>query len=68
MCTSPTFEGVIALLNPEESWVAKWQRTSKFMPGLYATRVQGRLPDEIVDSLERRGVQYTPRDGSKQSE
>lgn len=25
-------------------------------------RVAGRLPDDIVDALDRRGIQYRPRD------
>lgn len=36
----------------------------KFLPGLYATAVYGRLPDEIVDTLESSGVTYRPRDGA----
>lgn len=27
-CTSINFDGMIAMVNPEESWVAKWQRIS----------------------------------------
>lgn len=27
--TSNNFDGVIALMNPEDSWVAKWQRIGK---------------------------------------
>ncbi|TRY57202.1 hypothetical protein DNTS_003282 [Danionella cerebrum] len=25
-CTSSSFDGVIAMMSPEDSWVAKWQR------------------------------------------
>lgn len=28
-CTSSNFDGMIALMSPEDSWVAKWQRISK---------------------------------------
>jgi transcription elongation factor SPT4 len=27
-CTSPNFEGLLAIAQPQSSWVAKWQRTS----------------------------------------
>ncbi|XP_062341320.1 transcription elongation factor SPT4 isoform X2 [Osmerus eperlanus] len=27
-CTSSSFDGVIAMMSPEDSWVAKWQRIS----------------------------------------
>ncbi|KIO26158.1 hypothetical protein M407DRAFT_61367, partial [Tulasnella calospora MUT 4182] len=26
-CTSAQFDGLIGMMNPEESWIAKWQRT-----------------------------------------
>lgn len=29
-CTTTNFEGLISLMKPESSWVAKWQRTSMF--------------------------------------
>ncbi|XP_068601106.1 transcription elongation factor SPT4 isoform X2 [Brachionichthys hirsutus] len=28
-CTSSSFDGVIAMMSPEDSWVAKWQRTGE---------------------------------------
>lgn len=28
-CTTTHFEGAIAVINPEDSWVARWQRTCK---------------------------------------
>ena len=40
-CTSQVFEGVITLANPERSWVAKWQRLDKYVPGNYAVKVVG---------------------------
>lgn len=29
-CTSNNFDGLIALTNPEDSWVAKWQKIGKY--------------------------------------
>ncbi|PWN53274.1 putative SPT4-transcription elongation protein [Violaceomyces palustris] len=46
-CTTANFDGVIAMLRPEDSWVAKWQRIEKRLPGLYAVKVVGRLPEGI---------------------
>ncbi|KTW25588.1 hypothetical protein T552_03449 [Pneumocystis carinii B80] len=63
-CTSPIYEGVLAVMQPTESWVAKWQRINRFVGGVYAIRVQGRLPEEIIEQLDRRNVQYRPRDGT----
>lgn len=29
-CTTSNFDGMISMLRPEESWVAKWQRIGKY--------------------------------------
>lgn len=63
-CTSQVFEGLIAIGNPSKSWVAKWQRLDKYVPGMYATKVSGQLPDDVRSNLEESRVTYIPRDGS----
>ena len=65
-CTSPNFDGMIGIMNPERSWVARWQRCDKFVKGIYAIKVNGRLPVEIEEDLQDKGIQYRPRDGSAQ--
>jgi len=40
-CTSAVFEGMIALADPNSSWVAKWQRLQGYKPGTYAVKVEG---------------------------
>ncbi|KAI5285323.1 transcription elongation factor spt4 [Ascosphaera aggregata] len=67
-CTSQVFEGVIALSDPSTSWVAKYQRLDGYVPGTYAVKVTGILPQEIIASLEDAGVRYIPRDGSTAEE
>lgn len=62
--TSPDHEGRVAMMNPPDSWVAKWQRGSNFVGGLYAARVVGKLPEDVIEDLEAQGIQYIPRDGS----
>ncbi|KAJ7229091.1 transcription elongation factor SPT4 [Mycena pura] len=61
-CTTTSFDGLIAVIDPEKSWVAKWQRTSKYVRGLYAIRVRGRVPEDVEHELENRGIRYRPRD------
>ena len=39
--TSAVFEGLIALADPNSSWVAKWQRLQGYAPGTYAVKVEG---------------------------
>lgn len=58
------FEGLITLGDPKASWVAKWQRLSNYVPGIYAVKVVGQLPREIIDGLEDSGIKYIPRDGT----
>uniref|UniRef100_A0A8C8G8V8 Spt4/RpoE2 zinc finger domain-containing protein n=1 Tax=Oncorhynchus tshawytscha TaxID=74940 RepID=A0A8C8G8V8_ONCTS len=55
-CTSSSFD------DPEDSWVAKWQRISNFKPGVYAVTVTGRLPPGIFTALQpTRGVERSSR-------
>ena len=62
-CTSQVFEGLITLADPSKSWVAKWQRLDGYVRGVYATKVAGQLPDEIVAAIEDEGrIRYIPYD------
>ena len=67
-CTSSNFNGVIALTDPKNSWVAKWQRLDLYAPGHYAVQVHGQLPEDVLSELTARGIKYIPRDGSKEDE
>jgi transcription elongation factor SPT4 len=40
-CTSQVFEGLITLMDPASSWVARWQRLDSYVPGIYAVKVTG---------------------------
>lgn len=66
-CTSSNFDGVVALMSPDDSWVAKWQRISRFVKGCYAISVTGRLPPGIQRDLKRKGIMYRARDTSQKS-
>ncbi|KAK3576682.1 hypothetical protein CHS0354_024291 [Potamilus streckersoni] len=63
-CTSSNFDGMVAMMSPEDSWVAKWQRIGRFAKGCYAISVTGRLPPGRVRDLKRKGIIYRPRDTS----
>ena len=63
-CTSQVFDGLITLGDPTSSWVAKWQRLTNYVPGVYAVKVVGQLPGEVLNVLEDNGIRYVPRDGS----
>lgn len=65
-CTSQVFEGLITLADPATSWVARWQRLSNYVPGVYATKVSGTLPDDVRAMVEEEtGTKYIPRDGTE---
>lgn len=63
-CTSSSFDGLIALMSPEDSWVAKWQGLTHNVKGCYAISVTGKLPPGIVNDLKLRRKVYRSRDTS----
>ncbi|KAL6154172.1 transcription elongation factor spt4 [Exserohilum turcicum] len=65
-CTSQVFEGLITVADTSKSWVARYQRLEGYQPGVYATQVEGILPDDIIGLIESAGINYVPRDGSEQ--
>lgn len=67
-CTSQVFEGVITLAEPQASWVARWLRLTDYQPGVYAVKVEGSLPEEIIDTLRANKYNWMPRDGSEMDE
>ncbi|CAD26470.1 TRANSCRIPTION INITIATION PROTEIN [Encephalitozoon cuniculi GB-M1] len=60
-CTSSKFKGVVALLQPSNSWVGKWQRIGEFRKGLYAMVVEGALSEDFIKDLEQHGRIYYER-------
>jgi len=64
-CTSSNFDGMIAVLSPEDSWVCKWQRIGRFVKGVYAISVSGKLPPGIAREMKSRGIPYRSRDVSR---
>jgi transcription elongation factor SPT4 len=65
-CTSQVFEGLITVADTSRSWVARYQRLEGYVPGVYATQVEGILPEDVIGAVESAGISYVPRDGSEQ--
>ncbi|EOB12213.1 Transcription elongation factor SPT4 [Nosema bombycis CQ1] len=61
---SNKFKGMIGLVDPEKSWVAKWQRINENKKGLYAMTVEGELSDEHIVEIEKAGKVYYDRSSS----
>lgn len=64
MCTTPFFEGTAALINPRESWAAKWLRVDSYLPGVYALLITGELDKGVEEELESRGFRWRCRPAS----
>jgi transcription elongation factor SPT4 len=57
-CTTPNYEGMIAVMNPEESWVSKWLDLDSFMPGCYCLKIFGELPEDVITYFKERKIKY----------
>jgi transcription elongation factor SPT4 len=62
-CTSADFDGMVAMMQPNSSWVARYQAIGNFVPGCYALRVRGELPSQYQFTLEDNGIRYRSLDG-----
>jgi transcription elongation factor SPT4 len=60
-CTTPFYEGQAAVMDPRESWAAKWIRVDNFLPGVYAILVTGQFEREVEEDLENRGIRWRCR-------
>ncbi|KAK0544603.1 transcription elongation factor spt4 [Tilletia horrida] len=47
--TTSRFDGILAMLDSDKSWVAKWQRIENRVPGLYAVKVRGKIPQHLME-------------------
>ena len=43
-CTTANFEGVIAMMKPDESWVARWEGINRNLPGARPRRPPEEAP------------------------
>ena len=60
-CTTAFFEGEAAIMDPRDSWAAKWIRVDNYLPGVYAISVTGQLDRDVEEELENRGIRWRCR-------
>ena len=53
--TTANFQGLVAVMDPKQSWVARWLRVAKLVPGCYAIKVDGEVDETIEQELEDNG-------------
>ncbi|KAM5554166.1 transcription elongation factor SPT4 [Rosa sericea] len=58
--TTPNFNGIISVMDPDKSWAAKWLRISRFVPGCYTLAVSEALSEDLQNICEDEHVQYVP--------
>ena len=58
---------MIALMDPKDSWVAKWQCIEQYKTGLYAISVSGDLPQALIGQLRDKDIEYKNRDVSQKN-
>ena len=61
LCTTAFYEGQVAVMDPRESWTAKWLRVDRFLPGVYAIAVTGQLDKDIEEDIANRGGMWRCR-------
>jgi transcription elongation factor SPT4 len=62
--TTPHFDGLCGIYQPEQSWAARWQGFNSLKPGLYALKVLEELPADIKAELDQSKTPYLKEDVS----
>ncbi|EAX92203.1 transcription initiation protein, putative [Trichomonas vaginalis G3] len=52
---SNSFNGILALFQPQKSWCSSWLKYNKNVPGIYCIDNLGEVTDTIVQHLESYG-------------
>lgn len=60
-CTTAFFEGQAAIMDPRDSWAAKWIRVNAHFPGVYALQVTGQFDRDLEEEMESRGIRWRCR-------
>lgn len=53
-------------VTPQHGYLIHISFAAKYVRGMYAVRVKGRIPEDVEAELENRNIKYRPRDGTEQ--
>jgi len=56
--TSNNFEGIVSIMNNEESWVSRWLDTDTFLPGCYCLKIYGEFQADVINYLREQNIKY----------
>jgi hypothetical protein len=62
--TTAFFAGFHAIVDPAESWIAKWLQLRNAKPGVYASEVHGTLPPDAQAMCEAKGYKWRCKAGA----
>ena len=55
--TSGNFEGMISVIENQQSWISRHLNLSSFVPGVYALRILSKIPQQLQEALEANDIQ-----------
>ena len=44
------------MMKPEESWIARWEGINRSLPGCYAMKLTGEMPEQIRQFLHDKRI------------
>ena len=56
--TSPNFEGLVSVIDPEISWVARHLNVHRLLPGTYCLRIKDEITGDILETLKEYKISY----------
>ena len=56
--TSANFEGLISVIDPDVSWVAKHLNIHRFLPGTYCLKIRDEIKGDALETLKAHKINF----------